>query len=385
MQWNGRFVDRSVPSAEIAQLFDLTAEVAESELADVDAFESRHEFPQHVYSTLGKIGLLGLPYSTDFGGGEIPTEFSLQVLEELSYNWLAIGIGVSVHNLACYPVAAFGSHEQQEQILPAMLDGSRLGAYCLSEPQSGSDAAALQTRAELDGQTYVVNGQKAWITHGSVADDLVVMVRTGDNSPKGISCLMVEAQMAGVVPDAPENKMGNMSSPTAGIRFENVRVPKDRLIGQPGQGFSIALQALDSGRLGIAACAVGLAQAALDYAVSYGRNRLQFGQPITDFQGISFALADMAAQVYAARCAYLDAARRKDSGLDFTRQAAMAKLIATDTAMAVTSACVGVLGGAGYTQDHPIERYFREAKVLQIVEGTNQIQRLVIGRSLSAT
>jgi alkylation response protein AidB-like acyl-CoA dehydrogenase len=384
MYWSGRFVDRQVPSAEIAQLFDLTAQIAETEFADVDAVDREHAFPAAAYRTLGESGLLGLPYSSDYGGANLAAEFSLQVLEELSYNWLAVGIGVSVHNLACYPVAEFGTPEQRERFLPALLGGERLGGYCLSEPQSGSDAAALQTRAELTGDSYTVSGQKAWITHGNVADDFAVMVRTGDATAKGISCLMIDAASPGFEPDAPERKMGNMSSPTCAIRLSNVHVPVDRRIGQEGEGFTIALQALDSGRLGIAACAVGLAQAALDYAVAYGKTRMQFGQPITNFQGVSFPLADMAAAIYAARCAYVDAARRKDQGLEFNRQAAMAKLLATDTAMDVTSRCINVLGGAGYTQDHRVERFFREAKVLQIVEGTNQIQRLVIGRSLTA-
>lgn len=383
MRWSGRFVDRVVPSAEIGALFDLTARIASSQVATLSDAESAHAFPAEVYATLGAAGLLGLPYAEEFGGAALPAQISLQVLEELAYDWLAIGIGVSVHNLACYPLAAFGTPRQQAEFLPAMLEGDRLGAYCLSEPQSGSDAAALRTRADADADVYVVNGSKAWITHGGVADVLSVMVRTGDASPKGISCLLIDADTPGVLAAPPERKMGAMTSPTQAIAFDDVRVGRDRLIGQEGMGFTIAMQALDSGRLGIAACAVGLAQAALDYAVRYAGDRMQFGQPIARFQGVSFTLADMAADIYAARSAYLDAATRKDEGLPFTAQAAMAKLIATDAAMRITSAAVGVLGGAGYTADHPVERYFREAKVLQIVEGTNQIQRLVIGRSLT--
>lgn len=383
MRWRGRFVDREVPSAEIAALLDVTARISEEQTANLTELEREHRFPSHVYSALGQAGLMGLPYPEEYGGAELPATISLQVLEELAYDWLAIGIGVSVHNLACYPLASAGTSAQRAEFLPSMLSGDRMGAYCLSEPHSGSDAAALTTRAELDGSHYVVIGRKAWITHGEVADVFSVMVRTGDAGPRGISCLLIDATMPGVRPEPAERKMGNMTSPTNGIVFEQVQVPRDRLIGDEGQGFIIALQALDSGRLGIAACAVGLAQAALDYATQYAQGRVQFGQPIARFQGVSFTLADMAADVYAARCAYLDAARRKDEGLEFSAQAAMAKLVATDAAMRVTSAAVNVLGGAGYTSDHPVERYFREAKALQIVEGTNQIQRLVIGRHLT--
>jgi alkylation response protein AidB-like acyl-CoA dehydrogenase len=380
MYWSGRFVDRMVPSTQVRDLFDVVATLADRELSHVNEAERTARFPAEVYSILGATGLLGLPYAEEWGGANLPAEFSLQVLEELAYNWLAVGIGVSVHNLACYPLANFGTNEQRAEHLPSLLSGEYLGAYCLSEPSSGSDAASLRTRALRDGEEYVVDGQKAWITHGSVASKFAVMVRTGDDSPRGISCLFIDS--AGVVVDPPERKMGTSTSPTTGIRFESLRVPADRLVGQEGQGFAIALEALDAGRLGIAACAVGLAQAALDYAVAYAKDRQQFGKPISQFQGVSFGLADMATAIYAARSAYLEAARRKDAGLTFGRQAAMAKLLATDTAMNVTSAAVGVLAGAGYTQDHPVERYFREAKVLQIVEGTNQIQRIVIGRDL---
>jgi alkylation response protein AidB-like acyl-CoA dehydrogenase len=300
----------------------------------------------------------------------------------LAYSWLAVGIGVSVHNLACFPMATFGTPEQQQQFLAAMLGGDQLGSYCLSEAGSGSDAAALVTRAEPDGSDYRVNGSKAWITHGPVADFYTVMVRTGADGPKGISCVHVDASSAGISVDPPERKMGANASPTATVNFADVRVPQDQRIGDLGQGFPIALAALDAGRLGIAACAVGLAQAAFDAATRYARQREQFGRPIIDFQGVAFMLADMAATIFAARAAYLAAARLKDAGRPFSREAAMAKLIATDTAMRVTTDAISVLGGSGYTADHPVERYFREAKVLQIVEGTNQIQRLVIGRSL---
>ncbi len=383
MWWQGRFVDREVADPEIAALFDLVAELADKELNEADAYESSAQFPREVYRTLGDAGLLSLPYAIEYGGAELPAEYSLQVLEELAYNWLSVGIGVSVHNLACFPLANFGNPDQQARFLPAMLGGQTVGAYCLSEATSGSDAASLTTTATATADGYRINGAKAWITHGPVADFAAVMARTGGPGPKGISCLHVETSATGLTADPPERKMGANASPTATLRFVDVDVPRDQLVGREGEGFAIALAALDAGRLGIAACAVGLAQAALDSATRYAQQREQFGKPIIDFQGVSFMLADMAAQVFAARSAYVHAARRKDAGLSFSQQAAMAKLVATDTAMRVTTDAISVLGGAGYTNDFPVERFFREAKVLQIVEGTNQIQRLVIGRSLA--
>jgi alkylation response protein AidB-like acyl-CoA dehydrogenase len=327
---------------------------------------------------------MGLPYDEAHGGGGQPYEVYLQVLEELSRGWLAVGLGTSVHTLACYPLAAFGTDEQRERWLPEMLGGELLGAYCLSEAGSGSDAAALQTRAVLDGEHWVVDGAKAWVTHGGEADFYDLMVRTGGPGAKGISCLLAEASTPGLQPQAPERKMGMRSSTTATVLLEQARVPADRLLGEQGQGFRIAMSALDGGRLGIAACAVGVAQAALDTAVAYASERKQFGQRIADFQGLSFMLADMATQVEAARALYLSTARRRDAGQPFGPQAAMSKLFATDTAMRVTTDAVQVLGGYGYVEDFPAERYLREAKILQIVEGTNQVQRVVIGRSLTS-
>jgi alkylation response protein AidB-like acyl-CoA dehydrogenase len=264
-----------------------------------------------------------------------------------------------------------------------MLGGELLGSYCLSEPHSGSDAAALSTRAVRDGDDYVVNGVKAWVTHGGQSDFYNLMVRTSDDGARGISTLLAAADTPGLLPQPPERKLGMRSSHTAQIVLEDARVPADRLLGAEGEGFRVAMGALDGGRLGIAACAVGLAQGALDYAVAYARERRQFGSRIVDFQGVSFLLADLATQVEAARALYLSAARRRDAGQPYGTQAAMAKLFAADTAMRVTTDAIQVLGGAGYVEDHPVERYFREAKVLQIVEGTQQVQRLVVGRSLA--
>ena len=371
------------------ELLDLTRELADKELRpEVDAAEREGRFPRETFRVLGRSGLLGLPYPERWGGGGQPYEVYLQVVEELARAWLTVGLGLSVHTLTCLPLAAFGTDEQREAWLPEMLGGELLGAYCLSEPQSGSDAAALATAAVAEDGGYRIDGVKAWISHAGRADFYTVFARTsgspqGRDRARGISCLHVPAATSGVSAAPAEHKMGMRGSVTAQMIFEGAQVPADHLVGQEGQGFSIALNALDAGRLGIAACSTGLAQAALDLAVGYARERTQFGKPIIDNQGVSFMLADMACAVEASRALYLAAARRKDAGQEFGPQAAMAKLLASDTAMRVTTDAVQVLGGYGYVEDFPAERYLREAKVLQIVEGTNQIQRLVIGRWLA--
>ena len=376
-------VDRILPTEEASELLGLTREIADGELAPRAAdFEARGEFPRDVLRTIGRAGLLGLPYPEDDGGGGQPYEVYLQVLEVIASRWLSIAEAVSVHTLSCFPVAAYGG-ERQRKMLPDLLGGDLLGAYCLSEPQGGSDAAALTTRAVRDGEDWVVTGTKAWITHGGQADFYNIFCRTGGPGPSGISCLLADADTPGLLPQRPEDTMGLRASPPAQVVFDGARVPAERLIGAEGEGFRIAMQALDAGRLGIAACAVGLAQAALDHAAAYAGERTQFGRLIGDFQGVGFMLADMATQISAARALTLAAARLKDAGRPFSTEAAKAKLFATDMAMRVTTDAVQVLGGAGYVADHPVERWFREAKVLQIVEGTNQIQRMVISRALT--
>ena len=384
-------IERSLPTPEAYDLLALTREIADAELAPrVAAAEEAAEFPREVFTTLGRAGLLGLPYPAEYGGGEQPYEVYLQVVEELARAWLTVGLGLSVHTLACYPVAARGTDEQRKRLLPDLLGGELLGAYCLSEPGSGSDAAALRTAARRDGDDYVVTGTKAWITHAGAADFYTLMARTsgdpdGPARASGVTCLHVPAATPGVAAAAPEHKMGLTGSPTAQVAFDDARVPAANRVGAEGDGFGIAMSALDSGRLGIAACSVGVAQAALDAALDHAVRREQFGKPIASFEGMRFLLADMATAVEAARALYLAAARRRDAGLPFGTQAAMAKLTASDTAMKVTTDAVQVLGGYGYVRDFPVERLMREAKVLQIVEGTNQIQRLVIGRNLTDT
>jgi alkylation response protein AidB-like acyl-CoA dehydrogenase len=377
-------IDRILPTDDAAALLDLTRELCDRELAPrADEFERRGEFPRDVLRTLGRSGLLGLPYPEEYGGAAQPYEVYLQVLEELAGRWLAVAEAVSVHTLACYPLAHHGSDDQRKRLLPDLLGGELLGAYCLSEPHGGSDAAALTTRAVRDGDDYVVDGTKAWITHAGVADVYNVFCRTGEPGPKGISCLLADATTPGIVPQRRESTMGLRSSPVAQIAFDGARVPAERLVGAEGEGFGIAMSALDSGRLGIAACAVGLAQAALDHAVGYAREREAFDRRVIDWQGIGFMLADMATQISAARALTLHAARLRDTGRPYRIEAAKAKLFASDVAMKVTTDAVQVLGGYGYVADHPVERYMREAKALQIVEGTNQIQRMVIARSLA--
>jgi alkylation response protein AidB-like acyl-CoA dehydrogenase len=376
-------VERMLPDDEAEALVALAHEIAQEELKPIASeYEAEGRFPREKFKLLGQSGLLGLPYPERWDGGDVAYEVYLQALEEIAAAWMTVGVGLSVHTMSCFALARFGTDEQRDQWLPGQLGGDLLGAYALSEPQAGSDAAALSTRAVRDGDVYVVSGTKAWITHAGQADFYTVMVRTSDDGGRGVSCLLLDAGTPGLGFGALEHKMGLTGSPTAQLLLDGARVPVARRLGAEGQGLKIALEALDSGRLGIAACAVGLAQAALDEAVEYAKGRSQFGQPIIDFQGLQFMLADMAAGVESARATYVDAARRRDRGLPFHRQASIAKLVATDMAMRVTTDAVQVLGGAGYTRDFPVERYLREAKVPQIFEGTNQVQRMVIAREL---
>jgi alkylation response protein AidB-like acyl-CoA dehydrogenase len=375
-----------LPDSDAEALVALAREIAADELKPLASdYEAQSRFPREQFRLLGRSGLLGLPYPEKWGGGAVSYEVYLQVLEEVAAAWMTVGVGLSVHTMSCYPLARFGSEEQRNEWLPEMLGGELLGAYALSEAQAGSDAAALAARAMRDGDDYVLTGTKAWITHAGVADFYTVMVRTSDEGSRGISCLLADAATPGLTVAPLEHKMGLTGSPTAQLLLDSARVDARRLMGAEGDGLKIALDALNSGRLGIAACAVGLAQAALDEAVAYAKQRTQFGTPIIEFQGLEFLLADMAAGVESARATYLDAARRRDRGMPFRRQASIAKLVATDMAMRVTTDAVQVLGGYGYTRDFPVERYMREAKVPQIFEGTNQIQRMVIARELRKT
>jgi alkylation response protein AidB-like acyl-CoA dehydrogenase len=372
-------VDRLLPTQEAEDLLELTRDLADKELATrVEEHERAETYPEGLFATLGQAGLLGLPYPEEVGGGGQPYEVYLQVLEELAARWAAIAVATSVHSLSCFPLFTFGTEAQKER-LPEMLGGSLIGGYSLSEPQAGSDAAALRCRAEKVDAGYRITGTKAWITHGGRADFYALFARTGEGS-RGVSCFLAPGQVEGLSWGRPEEKMGLHAVPTTTANWDGAVLDADRLIGREGQGLQIAFSALDSGRLGIAACAVGLAQGALDAAVGYANERTTFGKKIVDHQGLGFVLADMAAAVDSGRATYLDAARRRDLGRPYSRQASVAKLVATDAAMKVTTDAVQVFGGYGYTRDFPVERYMREAKIMQIFEGTNQIQRLVISR-----
>jgi alkylation response protein AidB-like acyl-CoA dehydrogenase len=373
---------RLMPTPEAADLLNLVREVCTKELLPLAAqAEEQEQFPREAFRTLGRLGLLGLPYPEEHGGGNQPYEVYLQVLEELGAVWASVGVGVSVHALSCFALFTGGTEEQKRRWLPELLAGDLLGAYCLSEPHAGSDPAAMRTRATADADGYVLHGAKAWTTHGGQADFYTVMARTSDER-NGISCFLVPADTEGLASDAPERKMGLTGSSTTTMRFDGVRISRDRRIGEEGQGLKLALAGLDSGRLGIAAVATGVAQGALDHAVAYAKHREAFGKRIIDHQGLAFVLADMEAAVQSARATYLAAARLKDRGLPFGTEASVAKLVCTDNAMRVTTDAVQVLGGYGYTRDFPVERFMREAKVMQIFEGTNQIQRMVVGRAL---
>ncbi len=381
----GTTVERLLPHDDGVgeALLELTREIATKELAPrVHEAEERAEFPEAVYRLLGKSGLLSLPFPEEYGGGAQPYETYLQVVEEIATAWPSVGVGVSVHGLTANVVATNGSDDLRTEWLPRMLSGDWLGAYCLSEPQAGSDVSSIRTRAVRDGDEYVVTGTKQWISNGSCADYYILFARTSDDPKRGLSAFVVPDGTPGMDFGAPEKKMGLAADVTTQVLFDGARIPAAQLVGDEGAGMKVALSALDAGRLGIAAVATGIAQAALAHAVAYAGERQQFGRPIGELQGLQFLLADMAADVERARATYLMAARLKDAGRPFGRQASIAKLTASDAAMRVTTDAVQVLGGNGYTREYPVERLFRDAKVTQIFEGTNQIQRMVIGRDL---
>jgi alkylation response protein AidB-like acyl-CoA dehydrogenase len=347
-------------------------------------YEQKEQFPRDLFRQLGEMGLAGIPYDERYGGGGQPFLTYLTVLEEIASGFLSLAIGVSVHHLSAFGVHDFGSEDLKARYLPRLFSGEWLGAYALSEAASGSDAASLRTRAERgsDGP-YRLTGSKRFISHGGEAEFYLVMARTGEEGPRGVSAFAVEQGWEGFDFGKLEEKMGWSASPMRELLFEGCEVPAENLVGEEGQGFVIALAALDSGRLGIAASSVGLAQGAFDAAVQFARERTQFGRAVIQFQGLQFMLADMATQIEASRRLYREAGRLRDAGQPYTLGASMAKLFSSDTAMRVTTDAVQIHGGYGYMREYPVERYMREAKALQIVEGTNQIQRMLIGRHLA--
>jgi len=362
----------------------MVRDLVDGELRHLSAeYEERAEDPKQSYEKLAELGLAGIPFDPEYGGGGERYLTYLMVIEELARGWLALAIGLGVHTLACDGLQRFGDNRLKDRYLHDMVSGRRFGAYALSEPASGSDASSLSTKAIRSNGSYLVSGQKQFCTRGGEADLLLLMARTSGEGPRGISAFMVEQGTEGFTPSKVENKMGWRSSPTWELVFEECPVPEENRIGNEGEGFKVALSALDAGRLGIAACSIGLAQAAIEASLRFASDREQFGSRIIDFQGIQFMLADMATQVEAGRALYRHAASLKDAGVDYSTEASMAKLFCSDVAMKVTTDAVQIHGGYGYIEEYPVERYMREAKALQIVEGTNQIQRMVIGRRLA--
>ena len=344
--------------------------------------DEREQFRLELFRAMGEQGFLGVPTAEEFGGLGLGYLDYCVVLEEIAKVSSSYAVTVAVNGLPQVILSTLGDRAQQDEWLPRLASGEALGAFALSEPESGSDAGSLKTVAKRDGSDYLLTGTKFWITHGGVADVYICMARTGGPGPRGVSAFVLPGDAPGLSFGKKEEKMGLRASPTVELVLDNVRLPESARIGEEGTGFSVAMAALDSGRITIGASAVGLCQAALDYAGVYATERRQFGKPIIDFQGVGFMLADMAMRTETARMLVHKAAWLRDRELPYSDVAAMAKCTATDHAMSVTTDAVQVLGGYGYTREHPVERYMRDAKVMQIVEGTNQIQRLVIARHL---
>lgn len=366
------------------ELRELTRKFVEKELWPVIEQDERDErFRPELIEKLGELGLTGLPVPEEWGGAGLGYLEYCTVIEELAKCNAGYAISVAVTGLPQVILNLFGSEEQKKKYIPQLANGKAIGAFSLSEASSGSDAGSLRTQARKEGSNYIINGTKLWTTQGDLAETLILMARTGEPGSRGISAFILEKGTPGFSTGKREKKMGWNTSHTVELVLENVKIPQTHLIGKEGEGFKIAMTALDSGRITIGAASLGIAQAALNIAIRHSRERHQFGKPISEFQGVSFLLADMATQLEAARLMVHRAAWLKDQGRPFSMEAAMAKLAATDMAMKVTTDAVQILGGTGYTQDFPVERYMREAKVMQIVEGTNQIQRWVIGRALT--
>lgn len=366
------------------ELKDLARRFVQKELLPIVEQDERDErFRPELIQKLGELGLTGIPVPDAYSGAGLGYQEYAVAIEEIAKGNLGYAISVAVTGLPQVILNLFGNEEQKKKYIPPLAEGRAIGAFSLSEAGSGSDAGALRTTAKRDGDHYILNGTKLWVTQGDIASTIIVMARTGGPGPQGVSAFILEKGMPGFSYGKREKKMGCNTSHTMELILNEVRIPAKNLVGKEGEGFKVAMTALDSGRITIGAGALGVAQAALDVAVQHAKQREQFGKPIAEFQGISFLLADMAVQLDAARLLVHRAAWLKDQGKPFSQEAAMAKLFATDMAMKVTTDAVQILGGSGYTQDFPVERYMREAKVLQIVEGTNQVQRMIIGRTLT--
>ena len=373
-------------SEEHEMIRKMVRDFARNEVAPTAAERDEEErFDREIFNKMAELGLTGIPWPEEYGGiGSDYVAYCIAI-EELSRVCASTGVTLSAHtSLAGWPIYKFGNEEQKQKYLRPMAQGASIGAYGLTEPGSGSDSGAMKTTARLEGDHYVLNGSKIFITNGGVADTYVVFSLTDPSSKhKGTSAFIVEKDFPGFSVGKKEKKLGIRSSPTTEIIFEECKVPKENLLGQEGEGFKIAMMTLDGGRNGIAAQAVGIAQGALDAAVDYAKERVQFGKPISAQQGVGFKLADMATSVEAARLLTYQAAWLESEGLPYGKESAMSKLFAGDTAMKVTTEAVQVFGGYGYTKDYPVERYMRDAKITQIYEGTQEIQRLVISRMLT--
>ena len=346
-------------------------------------WDETHHFPRDVVKAAAELGFGAIYVSEESGGIGLGRLEAALIMEAMAYGCPSTSAFISIHNMASWMIDTFGSAELKSRYLPDMVTCDRLGSYCLTEPGSGSDAAALKTKAVRDGDHYVVSGSKAFISGGGENEIYVTMARTGAEGPKGISCLVIEKDMPGVSFGAQEKKLGWRSQPTAQVNFDGVRVPVANLVGQEGEGFKIAMSGLDGGRLNIGACSLGGAQRCLDEAISYTRERRQFGQRIVDFQATQFTLADMETELQAARTLLYAAADKVTHGTpDKTKFAAMAKRLATDTGSAVVDRALQLHGGYGYLQDYPVERFFRDLRVHRILEGTNEIMRVIIAREL---
>ncbi|PLS18367.1 acyl-CoA dehydrogenase [Bacillus sp. M6-12] len=373
-------------SEEHEMIRKMVRDFARNEVAPTAAERDEEErFDREIFDKMAELGLTGIPWPEEYGGiGSDYLAYCIAI-EELSRVCASTGVTLSAHtSLAGWPIYKFGSEEQKQKYLRPMAEGKTIGAYGLTEPGSGSDAGGMRTTAKLDGDHYILNGSKIFITNGGIADTYVVFALTDPSSKqKGTSAFIIEKDFPGFSVGKKEKKLGIRSSPTTEIIFEDCKVPKENLLGSEGEGFKIAMMTLDGGRNGIAAQAVGIAQGALDAAVDYAKERVQFGKPIAAQQGIGFKLADMATSVEASRLLTYQAAWLESEGLPYGKESAMSKLFAGDTAMKVTTEAVQVFGGYGYTKDYPVERYMRDAKITQIYEGTQEIQKLVISRMIT--
>ncbi|MDR2858617.1 MAG: acyl-CoA dehydrogenase family protein [Novosphingobium sp.] len=373
-----QLTDDQLAIQDMARRF--TADAITPHAAEWD--ETKH-FPRDVVRQAGELGFGSIYISEEMGGINLGRLESALIFEALSYGCPSTAAFISVHNMASWVIDKFGGAEIRQRYLPQLIGMEKLGSYCLTEPGSGSDAAALRTTARLEGDHYIVNGSKQFITGGGVNDFYVTMVRTGEDGAKGISCLVIEKEWQGVGFGANEKKLGWNSSPTAQVNFDNVRVPVENRVGAEGDGFRFAMAGLDGGRLNIGACSLGGAQRCLDEALAYVKERRQFGRPIADFQNTQFTLADMATDLEAARALlYLAAAKVTAGAPDKTRFAAMAKRLASDSGSQIVDQALQMFGGYGYLKDYPIERFWRDLRVHRILEGTNEIMRMIIGRDL---